>query len=199
MVTAVATAQKTWYVYFLCDPDIPDIPFYVGKGSGRRIEHHERYINASSGGSNYNAAKQKAIRQVWNKGKQVLRKKVAEFNHEEDAYFYEWAMIALYHEHLTNVAHGKTACIQRRAAPSSSTPVRDMKQQWLARFSKLAMQEQVYSIDEAAKLLKVNPMTIRRMIQRGEIRASKVGKQYRIPRSEIDKFLDGGQQKKEDT
>lgn len=60
------------------------------------------------------------------------------------------------------------------------------------------MQEQVYSIDEAARLLRVNPMTIRRLIKKGEIKAQKVGKQYRIPRSEIDKFLDGGQQEKED-
>lgn len=58
--------------------------------------------------------------------------------------------------------------------------------------------EQVYTIEEAARILKVNPRTVNRMIARGEIRANKVGRQYRIPRSEIEKFLDGGQQKKED-
>jgi excisionase family DNA binding protein len=62
----------------------------------------------------------------------------------------------------------------------------------------MLMQEQVYSIEEAARLLRVNPMTIRRLIKKGEIRAQKVGKQYRIPRAEIDKFMDGGQQEKED-
>ena len=60
------------------------------------------------------------------------------------------------------------------------------------------MQEQVYSIEEAAKLLKVNQMTIRRMIKRGEIHANQVGRQYRIPRSEIEKFLTGGQQESKD-
>ena len=62
----------------------------------------------------------------------------------------------------------------------------------------MIVQEQVYSIDEAARILKVNPKTIRRMIDRGEIVSHKVGRQHRIPRSELDKFLDGGQQKKED-
>jgi excisionase family DNA binding protein len=53
----------------------------------------------------------------------------------------------------------------------------------------MIMQEQVYSIEEAARLLKVHPDTIRRMIKRGEMQSRKVGRQYRIPRSEIEKFL----------
>jgi excisionase family DNA binding protein len=62
----------------------------------------------------------------------------------------------------------------------------------------MIVQEQVYSIDEAARILKVNPKTIRRMIERGEIRSHKVGRQHRIPRSEIEKFLSGEAQKPED-
>ncbi len=61
----------------------------------------------------------------------------------------------------------------------------------------MIVQEHVYSIDEAAKILRVNPMTIRRMIARGEIEAHRVGKQYRIPRTELEKFL-GRRQQQED-
>jgi excisionase family DNA binding protein len=61
----------------------------------------------------------------------------------------------------------------------------------------MLMHEQVYSIDEAARILRVNPITIRRMIARGEIVSHKVGKQHRIPRSELEKFLSGGTQKPE--
>lgn len=51
--------------------------------------------------------------------------------------------------------------------------------------------QEVYSIEEAAKLLKVSHKTIVRMIERGEIRTNKVGRQHRIPRSELEKFLEG--------
>lgn len=59
----------------------------------------------------------------------------------------------------------------------------------------IMQQEQVYSIDEAAQMLRVHPDTIRRMIKRGELQANRVGRQYRIPRSELEKFTDGGQKK----
>lgn len=61
----------------------------------------------------------------------------------------------------------------------------------------MIVQEQVYSIDEAARILKVNPKTIRRMIDRGELISHKVGRQHRIPRAQLEKFLDGGQLEKE--
>lgn len=64
----------------------------------------------------------------------------------------------------------------------------------------MIMQEQVYSIEETARLLRVHPDTIRRMLKAGTLRHSKVGKQYRIPQSEIDRLLHGdsdqGQQDK---
>jgi excisionase family DNA binding protein len=61
----------------------------------------------------------------------------------------------------------------------------------------MIMQEQVFSIEEAAQLLKVNPMTIRRMIKRNELQATQVGRQYRIPASEVNRLL-GKSEPKED-
>lgn len=58
----------------------------------------------------------------------------------------------------------------------------------------MLMQEQVYSIEDAARALKVHPDTIRRMIKRGELQAHRVGRQYRIRQSEIDRILGGGKQ-----
>ena len=55
----------------------------------------------------------------------------------------------------------------------------------------MLMQEQVFSIDEAAKALRVHPDTIRRMIKAGSLRYSRVGRVYRIPQSEIDRLLHG--------
>jgi putative molybdopterin biosynthesis protein len=53
----------------------------------------------------------------------------------------------------------------------------------------MLMQEQVFSIVEAASVLKVHKDTIRRMIKRGELQANTVGRQYRIRQSEIDRLL----------
>lgn len=50
-------------------------------------------------------------------------------------------------------------------------------------------QEQYYSIEEVAKLLKVTYLTVYRWIQAKKLVALKAGKQYRIRRDELDKFL----------
>lgn len=38
----------------------------------------------------------------------------------------------------------------------------------------------VYTTAEAAKILKLNPVTIERQIRRGELKAIKLGKEYRL-------------------
>ena len=38
---------------------------------------------------------------------------------------------------------------------------------------------------EAARVLRVNPSSITRMIQRGELRATKIGNRYRIPTRDV--------------
>src|SRR5258708_68499 len=92
---------KTWYVYLLCDPDT-EIPFYVGKGTGDRIDDHERFVN--SRWHAVNKKKNDIIRRIHAEGKRVLKKKIAEFDVEKDAYIYELAMINLFHEHIVNMS-----------------------------------------------------------------------------------------------
>lgn len=65
---------------------------------GDRIEDHERFYREDT-----NEAKKRKIRQIQARGKQVLKKVVAEFKYERDAYIYEWGLITLYQEHLTNI------------------------------------------------------------------------------------------------
>ncbi len=46
-----------------------------------------------------------------------------------------------------------------------------------------------YTAKEVADTLKVNVMTIYRYIKKGRIRAHKIGKDFRIERSEFERFL----------
>jgi len=47
----------------------------------------------------------------------------------------------------------------------------------------------VYTVQEFAEILKSTPKTIRGLIRSGEIRAVKLGKEYRIPVSEVDRLI----------
>lgn len=49
----------------------------------------------------------------------------------------------------------------------------------------ISLEDEFYTIEELSKLLKVEHKTIRRAIQRGEIKAMKLGKQWRIKKSDI--------------
>jgi putative molybdopterin biosynthesis protein len=50
-------------------------------------------------------------------------------------------------------------------------------------------QDQYYSIDEVAKMLKVAYLTVYRWIRSGKLISSKAGKQYRIGKIDLDKFI----------
>ena len=52
-----------------------------------------------------------------------------------------------------------------------------------------ATEEQYYSIEEVAKMLKVAYLTVYRWIQTGKLNAIKAGKQYRISKSNLELFL----------
>jgi len=50
-------------------------------------------------------------------------------------------------------------------------------------------EEQYYSIDEVAKMLKVAYLTVYRWVQSKKLLAVKAGKQHRIKKEDLDKFL----------
>lgn len=92
--------EKKWYVYLLCDPDTEE-PFYVGKGTGDRMNQHELLKPYDC-----NEIKKQVIRTIHDSGKEVLKKKIAEFDSEMDAYIYEWGTINMYGDRITNVGWG---------------------------------------------------------------------------------------------
>ncbi len=51
------------------------------------------------------------------------------------------------------------------------------------------MSDTVYTIEEVAKMLKVSQMTVRRLIDEGELEAFKVGNQWRITKEALDRFM----------
>ena len=52
------------------------------------------------------------------------------------------------------------------------------------------MNEQYYTIEEVAKMLKVAYLTVYRWIREGKLVAYKAGKQYRIKKADLDKFIE---------
>lgn len=50
------------------------------------------------------------------------------------------------------------------------------------------MSEHLHTVEEAAERLKLHPKTVLRLIRNGKLRATKIGKSYRILRSDLDAF-----------
>lgn len=58
------------------------------------------------------------------------------------------------------------------------------------------IEEQYYSIEEVAKLLKVAYLTVYRWVQVGKLAAYKAGKQYRIKQVDLNSFIKSYERKK---
>lgn len=52
------------------------------------------------------------------------------------------------------------------------------------------MQDPIHTVDGAAHLLHLHPFTVLKLIKKGSLKASKIGRVYRIRESAIEKFLD---------
>jgi excisionase family DNA binding protein len=48
---------------------------------------------------------------------------------------------------------------------------------------------QILTVEEAAKILHLHPFTVLKLIKRGELKASKIGRVYRIRESAIEDFM----------
>jgi hypothetical protein len=92
----------TYYVYKLIDPR-NGLPFYVGKGQGRRAWEHQRRVEAGVCGGN--ARKVSKIREILISGHDVEVEIVADYDLESDALDHEFRLVDL-HPTLTNVMPG---------------------------------------------------------------------------------------------
>ena len=59
------------------------------------------------------------------------------------------------------------------------------------------MKDQFYTLDEVATLLKMSYMTIFRWAKSGKLPVHKFGKQYRISKETLEKFIENSKVKKE--
>lgn len=91
----------TYYVYELVDPRTDSV-FYVGKGKKARVDAHE--AEARKG---FASAKCDRIRDIWSDDLEVVKRRVATFVDEQDAFDFEADLICEYGLHnLTNIAPG---------------------------------------------------------------------------------------------
>lgn len=109
-----------WYVYELINP-IDGKTFYVGKGSGNRIEQHEK--EARKGVCSKKCNK---IKHIWSLGFEIQRKKNALFCDEQAAYDHETDLIAeIGLSNLTNIMPGGQTAFDRRVVERSTRQKND--------------------------------------------------------------------------
>lgn len=48
---------------------------------------------------------------------------------------------------------------------------------------------EVYTVEEFADIFKIAPESVRNLIRKGEVSAIKIGKQYRIPKTVVDRYF----------
>lgn len=104
--------QSRWYVYELIDPRTREV-FYVGKGTGKRVEAHEAEAASKP---QVCSKKLNRIRGIWRAGQIVERRLNAFFWDEQAAYDHETEVILSHGlETLTNVLPGgQKAWVQRQ-------------------------------------------------------------------------------------
>lgn len=55
--------------------------------------------------------------------------------------------------------------------------------------------EDILTSEQVAKILQVHPFTVLKFIKQGKLKASKLGRVYRIRRSDVDEFLDSSMER----
>jgi excisionase family DNA binding protein len=52
------------------------------------------------------------------------------------------------------------------------------------------MEETILTVDQVAHIIQVHPFTVLKFIKQGRLKAAKLGRVYRIKRSDVDAFLE---------
>jgi hypothetical protein len=177
-----------YYVYTLQYPeDYPDcqkagIVFYVGKGKGKRIFDHEQEARQSTLRKGCNLHKLGTIRKIWQAGKEVVRRKIAFFETEEEAYTFEIALIFTMepYEHLTNLSYGGKGVSSRPCTEKQKRTLVDRKK----------APDDFYTAAQAMKKLDMTERMFHYYVKQGRIQ--KVIPEFRkegfYPKEEIDRI-----------
>ena len=51
--------------------------------------------------------------------------------------------------------------------------------------------KKLYSVEGLTKMLPITPLTIREYLRKGKIRGHKIGKNWYVPKQDLERFLDG--------
>jgi len=102
-----STRGGRYYVYLLCYPN--EKVFYVGKGTGRRVDAHERICRLilKKNKMTLLSHKDKVMIEIWDTGGEVLKKIVFRTDDEQEAFRIESMIIDHFGlERLTNETYG---------------------------------------------------------------------------------------------
>lgn len=55
----------------------------------------------------------------------------------------------------------------------------------------MELTEEYYTVAEVAKIIRTSKMTVYRLIKGGEMQRQRIGRQFRIPKAELQRVLDG--------
>jgi excisionase family DNA binding protein len=55
----------------------------------------------------------------------------------------------------------------------------------------MAAERTTFTVEQVAEILQINPRTVARMIERGEIRGIRAGRLWRISAAALDAYLEG--------
>ena len=55
---------------------------------------------------------------------------------------------------------------------------------------KQEQEEQIYTVDDIARILRIDEQTVRKLIKQGSLKAKRVGRQFRITEKMLQDYLD---------
>ncbi len=194
----IAQTEKKFYVYELAYPElVGGAVFYVGKGSKRktwkgwvdRIDEHEKQAMQPDKVKRWgrNIEKCQAIQSIWDRGEQVVKRKVFWTDIEREAYAHESMLIEKHGvANLTNKANGGRPISNRFVTVGSlqTKPVEPLVEK-----PKKHVEDYSMSIEDVASFLDVRPAMISRLVKKGDIKASFTGSSYVIRYSDVMEYV----------
>jgi len=165
--------RERYYVYALAYPqdyydggnDLNDVVFYIGKGTGDRIDSHE--MEAGNRSSICHCKKCKVIRKIWIDGKQVQKHKLLEGVKESEAFAFERRCIL--------DLYAGPCLINRRDNPRYYEQERKTAREVVLHSLDEDVLDQTLTSQEACKVLGVEYTTLVRYAKTGRIRKYRGG------------------------